>query len=435
MALARFLCLALAPLAATPPMGWNSWDCYGNAVNEAQVRANAEYMAKKLARHGWQYVVVDIQWSEPKPQGWEYRPEPQLDMDEFGRLIPAVNRFPSSAGGRGFKPLADYVHSLGLKFGVHIMRGIPRQAVKANLPVHGANVRAAQIADEYSVCPWNGDMYGVDMSRPGAQAYYDSIFQLYAEWGVDFIKVDDIARPTHRQEIAAIRQAIEKSGRPMVLSLSPGPARAADAAFLAQHANMWRVSDDFWDEWRLVRLNFTLLSLWGGVGRPGAWADGDMLPFGRLEFRPGRPGRASRLTLEEQRTVMSLWAIAQSPLIFGGDLPGNDDATNALITNDDVLAVSQKGARRYEFFSTGPKVVWVADAPESGSKYLAVFNVGDSEPVEISVRWRALGLADACVLRDLWERKDLGVVRDGRVFRVAPHAAGIYKLASYFFTR
>lgn len=428
MTLAPFFYLALAPLAATPPMGWNSWDCYGNAVTEAQVKANAESMAKNLAQHGWQYVVVDIQWSEPKPQGWEYRPEPQLNMDEFGRLIPAVNRFPSSAGGRGFKPLADYVHSLGLKFGVHIMRGIPRQAVKANLPVHGAKVRAAQIANEYSVCPWNGDMYGVDMSRPGAQAYYDSIFKMYAEWGVDFVKVDDVGRPTHHQEIAAIRQAIENCGRPMVLSLSPGPARAGDAAFLARHANMWRVSDDFWDEWRLVRENFVLLSLWGGVGQPGAWPDGDMLPFGRLGVGTGGPGRRSRLTIEEQRTVMSLWAIAQSPLIFGGDLPSNDDATNALITNDEVLAVNQKGSGGYEFFSTGPRVVWVADAPEAGVKYLAVFNVGDAEPVEIRVPWRALGLPETCVVRDLWERKDLGAVRGERLFRVTPHASGLYKL-------
>ena len=243
-------------VATTPPMGWNSWDCYGTAVTEAEVKANAGYMAEKLKQHGWQYVVVDIQWSEPKAQAHGYRADAELAMDEYGRLIPAVNRFPSSADGRGFKPLADYVHSLGLKFGIHIMRGIPRRAVKANLPVWGSKVRAADIADVYSVCPWNTDMYGLDMSRPGAQDYYDSIVKMYAGWGVDYIKADDIARPAHREEIAALHRAIQKSGRPMVLSLSPGPAMVKDAAFLQENANLWRISDDFWDEWRLLRLNF-----------------------------------------------------------------------------------------------------------------------------------------------------------------------------------
>ena len=415
-------------LAATPPMGWNSWDCYGNAVTEAQVKANADYMAKKLARHGWQYVVVDIQWSEPNPLGWDYRPDPQLAIDEFGRLIPGLKRFPSSAGGRGFKPLADYVHSLGLKFGIHIMRGIPRQAVQANMPVYGAKVRAADIANVYSVCPWNNDMYGVAMGRPGAQAYYDSIFKLYTEWGVDFIKVDDIARPTHREEIAAIRKAMANSGRSMALSLSPGPARVADAQFLAEYANMWRVSDDFWDEWRLVRENFMLISLWGGVGRPGAWPDGDMLPLGRLGVHADGTDRRSRLTAIEQRTVMSLWSIAQSPLIFGGDLPSNDEFTDSLITNDEVLAVNQKGARGHELFSTGPQVVWVADAVGSSAKYLGVFNLGEPAPLDIRVRWGALGLPETCAVRDLWEHKDLGEIRKERVFRVAPHASGLYKL-------
>ncbi len=221
-----------ATVAATPPMGWNSWDCYGTAVTEAQVKANADYMAKHLKQHGWQYVVVDIQWSEPHAQAHGYRPDAALAMDEYGRLIPAVNRFPSSAGGQGFKPLADYVHSLGLRFGIHIMRGIPRRAAKANLPVFGSKVRAGAIADPYSLCPWNSDMYGVDMSRAGAQDYYDSILKMYAGWGVDYIKADDIARPAHREEIAALHRAILKTGRPIVLSLSPGPAMVKDAAFL-----------------------------------------------------------------------------------------------------------------------------------------------------------------------------------------------------------
>ena len=214
--------------ALTPPMGWNSWDCYGASVREDEVRGNAEYMAKHLKPYGWEYVVVDIQWYEPGAVSSRYRPFVPLEMDEYSRLIPAANRFPSAAGGKGFKPIADYVHSLGLKFGIHIMRGIPRQAVHANTKIKGTNARARDIAHTNSICPWNTDMYGVDPNKEGAQEYYNSLFELYAEWGVDYVKVDDIAASRlygiHAEEIAMIRRAIDHCGRPMVLSLSPGPA-------------------------------------------------------------------------------------------------------------------------------------------------------------------------------------------------------------------
>jgi alpha-galactosidase len=422
---------AAAPaVASAPPMGWNSWDCYGTSVTEAQVKANADYMAKRLLRHGWQYIVVDIQWSEPNARAGGYNPEPHLEIDQYGRLIPAVNRFPSSAGGKGFKPLADYIHGLGLKFGIHIMRGIPRQAVAANMPVYGAKVRASDIADKSSICRWNSDMYGIDMSRPGARAYYDSIIGMYAGWGVDFIKADDILRPAHHEEIAAIHQAIVATGRPIVLSLSPGPARAEDVAFLRRNANMWRVSDDFWDEWPLLRENFTLLSIWGGIGGPGAWPDGDMLPFGRIGIAAERGAdRRTHFTPVEQKTVMSLWSIAQSPLMFGGDLPSNDGYTEALITNDEVLAVNQKGSHGREFFSSGSQRVWTADAAGGKAKYLAVFNLGDGSDQNIRIDWQQLGLPAVCVLRDLWEKKDVGEIRDGYTFRVAPHASALYKVS------
>ena len=416
-------------LAATPPMGWNSWDCYGTTVTEAEVKANADYMARHLKPHGWQYVVVDIQWSEPNAQAHGYRPGAQLAMDGYGRLIPAVNRFPSSANGRGFRPLADYIHGLGLRFGIHIMRGIPRQAVKANLPVLNSQAHAADIADTASICPWNTDMYGVDLSRAGAQDYYDSILKLYADWGVDYIKADDIARPAHREEIAALHRAIGKMGRPIVLSLSPGPAMIKDVAFLQDNANMWRISDDFWDDWKALRLNFILMSIWSGVGRPGAWPDADMLPLGRIGIRAERgDNRMTRFTRDEQRTLMSLWSIAQAPLMFGGDLPSNDDFTLSLISNDEVLAVDQHGAHGGAFAEGGASVVWTADGSSAEEKYVAVFNVGEAGPIDIRVAWAALKLPARCVLRDLWERKDIGATSGGYTFRVGPHGSGIYKI-------
>ena len=216
--------LAQTNLAPTPPMGWNSWDSYGVSVTEAEVKATANYMAKNLKQFGWKYIVVDAQWYDPDSKlGGKFESN-NLASDEFGRLLPDTKKFPSAANGKGFKPLADYIHKLGLKFGIHIMRGIPRQAVRKNLPVYGTNVHAQDIADQTSICKWNKDMYGVDTTKPNAQGYYDSIIKLYADWGIDYLKADDISSPFREGEIAAIHNAINKSGRKIVLSLSPGPA-------------------------------------------------------------------------------------------------------------------------------------------------------------------------------------------------------------------
>jgi alpha-galactosidase len=424
-----------AQLAQSPPMGWNSWDCYGTTVTEAEVKANADYMSEKLAQYGWQYIVVDIQWSELNPKTHGYRPNAELAMDEYGRLIPAPNRFPSSANGRGFKPLSDYVHSRGLKFGIHIMRGIPRRAVEANLPVLGAEVRAADIADMQSLCPWNSDMYGVDTSKSGGQAYYDSIIQLYCSWGVDFIKADDMfgsgPKGDHSSEIAALSQAITRSSRPIVLSLSPG-TRDQDlqrASFISTHANMWRISDDFWDRWVDLKNQFARFVNWNPSVKPGHWPDGDMLPLGRIGIRAERGDpRMSLLTHDEQVTLMTLWSIARSPLMFGGNLPDNDDFTLSLITNGEVLEVNQKASASKQQFSRGNQIAWVAEFAGSAARYLAVFNIGDTAVEAIRVRWSEVGLPARCAVRDLWAKKDLGVFREGRVFQVAPHGSGFYKL-------
>ena len=222
-------------------MGWNSWDTFGTTLTEAEAKRQADAMAKHLKPSGYDIFTVDIQWYEPESKGHGYQPGARLEMDAYSRLVPAVKKFPAAASGKGFKPLADYVHSKGLRFGIHIMRGIPRQAVQQNTRIFGTNVRARDIADTSSICPWNPDMYGVDMSKPGAQAYYDSIINLYASWGVDFVKCDDISRPYNnfqKAEVEALRKAIDKSGRPIVLSLSPGATPTAAADHVTNHANM-----------------------------------------------------------------------------------------------------------------------------------------------------------------------------------------------------
>ena len=419
-------------IAPTPPMGWNSWDSFGTSVTEDEVKANADYMAKNLKKHGWQYIVVDIQWSEPNPKTHGYRPNAELVMDEYGRLIPAPNRFPSSANGKGFKPLADYAHSKGLKFGIHIMRGIPRRAVDANLPILNSKLRATDVADKNSICRWNSDMYGVDVNR-GGQEYYDSIVQLYASWGLDFIKADDMfgSGPggDHSGEIAALSAAIRKSGYPIVLSLSPGTHDAAKADFIAQHAQMWRISDDLWDRWIDVKNQFTRMETWRPHAKPGCWPDADMLPLGRIGIRAerGEP-RMSLLTHDEQITLMTLWLIGRSPLMFGGNLPDNDEFTLSLLTNDETLVVNQKASASKQLFSRDNQIAWVAEIPGSPAKYLAVFNTGDTATEEIRVNWTDVGLPKSCAVRDLWAMTDLGKVEEGRSFSMKPHAAGFYRL-------
>ncbi len=412
-------------------MGWNSWDCFATTITEAQVRAEADAMADRLRDHGWKYLTVDIQWYEPGARSFAYRPGANLTMDRWGRLQPAPNRFPSSAGGAGFKALADYVHARGLKFGLHLLRGIPRQAVARNLPIKGTPYRAAGIADGASVCRWNTDMYGIDMSKPGAQAYLDSVFAQYARWGVDLVKVDDISRPYHAAEIDAIRTAIDRSGRPIVLSLSPGPTPLADGTEVAMHANQWRVSDDFWDHWPALVDQFARLDAWTPFRGPGHFPDADMLPLGTIDL--GR--RKTNFTAPEQRTLITLWSIARSPLILGADLTKLDPPTLALLTNDEVIAVDQASEHNRQLFRRGGLVAWTADVPRSPDKYLAVFNLRDRPAsagpggARVSVNLADLGFKGACRVRDLWKSSDRGECSGSFAPEVPWHGAQLYRLS------
>ncbi|NMI03585.1 glycoside hydrolase family 27 protein [Paenibacillus sp. SZ31] len=420
--------------ASTPPLGWNSWDCYGAAVTEDEIRGNAEYMAEHLKDFGWSYITVDIQWYEPLANSSQYRPFVPLIMDEYSRLMPAENRFPSAASGQGFKPLADYVHSLGLQFGIHIMRGIPRQAAHAATPILGTTATARDIAHPNSICPWNTDMYGVDSSKEGAQAYYDSLFELYAQWGVDLVKVDDIAASrlydTHQPEIEMISKAIERSGRPMVLSLSPGPAPVEYSEFLAEHANMWRVTDDFWDLWPLLLDMFDRCRTWQGVPKAGCWPDCDMLPLGHIGIRSvdgGGADRWTRFTPDEQLTMMSLWSIFRSPLIFGGELRDNDDWTLSLLTNREVLRMHRESYGAREALRREDLIVWTAQHAE-GSSYVAVFNIGENAlPVDLSID--EIGLSDITEGVELWSQEAAEFRENSLAATVPAHGARLYRFS------
>jgi len=231
-------------LAFTLPMGWNSWDSYGLTITQAEYKANAAWMAEHLKAFGWQYEVVDEGWYLRNPESGR-KPTWQFTLDGEGRFVPAPNRFPSTANGSGFKPLADHAHSLGLKFGIHLIRGIPREAVTKNLAIADTSYHAADAADPSDTCYWNPDTYGVK-NNPAGQAYYDSLAHLYAGRGLDFIKADCISSLAYKtDEIHMISAALRKAGRPIVLSLSPGPTSLALAADVSQQPSMWRISAAF----------------------------------------------------------------------------------------------------------------------------------------------------------------------------------------------
>jgi alpha-galactosidase len=417
-------------LAPTPPMGWNSWDSYGPTVREDEVKANADYMAADLAQFGWQYIIVDIEWYAPNTQAHGYIPGGDVTVDEFGRFVPAPNRFPSAANGRGFAPLAAYIHSKGLKFGFHIMRGIPREAVEKNLPIKGTQYHAADIADKINVCNWKGmeDTYGVDMSKPGAQAYYDSIAELYASWGADYIKADDMNTPARASEILALHEALKKTGRPIVLSLSPGPNLPQYGDFLAANSQLWRISGDFWDNWPALKRQFDIAHNWETYIHPGSWPDADMLPLGHIGIRAERgDNRMSLFTHDEQQTLMTLWSIFRSPLMFGGDLPSNDAFTLSLLTNSEVLAVDQASSGGHQSYHQGDTIAWTADAPGGSAKYVAVFNIGDA-PASVDLGWADVGIhAKHANIRDLWAHTDLGK-QDRIKVSLAPHASTLYRV-------
>lgn len=411
-------------------MGWNSWDCYGAAVTEDIVRKNADFMAKHLKKYGWEYITVDIQWYEPDVKTHEYTPFAKLCIDEYSRVIPAENRFPSSAGGKGFAPLAEYVHSLGLKFGIHIMRGIPRQAVYERTKIKGTDKTAADIAKTDSICAWNTDMYGVDPAKPGAKEYYDSIFELYASWGVDFIKCDDIARelPKEESELIMLSNSLKGCGRDMVLSLSPGPALLEKAELYKQVSNMWRITDDFWDNWQLLYNMFERCEKWAPHNGAGHWADADMLPIGYIK-QDYSPDITTQFTKDEQVTMLTLWSIFRSPLIIGGEMTKFDDFTMSLLTNEGILKMHRNARHSHQVWRremNGSEIVLWTAADAEGCQYAALFNIGENA-ADISVPLTELEIYEAKDITELWSNEAFHA--DNISADLAPHSARAYYLS------
>ena len=424
-------------LAPTPPMGWNSWDAYGLTITEQQFRDNVAVLANSLKRYGWNYAVIDEGWFLRNPND---RPDPtklQYEFDAYGRYNPVPARFPSAlvdGKNTGFAALGASVHAQGLKFGIHIVRGIPRASVAANTPIAGSKFHATDAADTSDACPWDPTNWGIK-DTPAGQAWYDSLLAQYAAWGVDYLKVDCISdHPYKPSEIRMIHRAIAKSGRAIVLSLSPGPTSPGIAKEVMANAQMWRISDDVWDYWkgngsypRSVMGQFELLAGWAPYARSGAWPDADMLPFGYLGPVPGEgKPRQSRLTHDEQQTMLTLWAMARSPLVLGANLTQMDDWTRALLTNREVLAVDQTSHDGRQITGESAAIVWTAKG-ENGVDYLAVFNVSDAElKVDQSYSFYNMEGSEYAG-RELWSGAQVG--QGSRVqVTLAPHACAVYSL-------
>lgn len=424
------------PPVPSPPLGWNSWDAYGATVNEQQVKANADWMAQHLKAYGWKYITVDIEWFETDPNPQANGKNSHYVIDAEGRYVPAVNRFPSSRDNAGFKPLADYVHSLGLKFGIHIMQGIPRVAVRDNLPIAGSTFHAQDAANTEGTCQWNYDNYDLKDNAAG-QAYYDAIANLYASWGVDLVKADCIsAKPYKGYEIRMLSAALMKTGRTIVLSLSPGPTPIEEETEVEQYADMWRISDDMWDIWEKdpnaypqgLNEQFAKAAEWVSAARNGHYPDADMLPLGYLgpTVGWGEP-RQTRLTHDEQKTLLTLWGISRSPLIMGGSLVNNDDWTTSLLTNREFLAVDQEAHNLKVPIFSETTAVWTSEPNKGNGLYVAIFNRSD-ERQTMHYSWRTIGIPEGKYqVRDLWEHKTLGLTKDVTI-TLPPHASVLWRL-------
>lgn len=338
-----------SPWAAVPPKGWNSYSAFGSAVTEEHFIENCEIASRLLRPYGYRYCVVDIAWfAGTSVDGRDIN----FQMDKFGRPQPLESRWPSAAHGAGFANVAKRVHSLGMLFGIHTMRGISRAAVTAHTPVYGfPNVTAADIVLPEQACPWYKSWLSINISHPAGQGFYNSLYTQYAAWGIDYIKNDCVYGNYAPIDIHGVATAITLTGREMVYSLSPGPGSIAHARKIGPQVNMYRISSDNWDNWHDLNAHFDEAASMAGAGLIGApglhgisWPDADIVMLGCIALtKPWPPNgtwcHQSFLSPAQQRTEMALWAMVRSPLMFGGDLRHIDNATLGLLTNPVILAI------------------------------------------------------------------------------------------------
>jgi hypothetical protein len=393
-----FVRLSAATKHFSPPMGWNSYTGYSIAVTEAELLKNIDFLSERLLRYGYDTVTVD--------NGWFLSGQGEgvaMALDAYGRPESHPHFFP-----HGLKYTIDYAHKKGVKFGIWLLRGINRRAVEENLPVEGTKYRMRNIVNMKSMCPWAAAPwwnYGVDMTKPGAQQYYDGLVKKYADVGVDFIKFDDIV--PNPEEVDAVARAIKKCGRPIVLSLSPGDEIKVEHSDAYKKANMVRITSDIWDNKGSLETTFhrwEAMQAYDGP-RANSWLDMDMVCFGRLYVVNNDGGWECKFTRDQKRTFMVQRALAASPLMLGGVLYRMDDFSMSLFTHPGILKCNQNGVIGRLAHRNGKLDVW--KTPERGNEdngWIGLFNRdgGKNMSVELSTRDLGLNPERSYVFKNLW---------------------------------
>ena len=414
----------LVPTTPIPPCGWNSYDSYGVYINEEQALANLDLFVEKLAPHGYEYFVLDACWYADGDFMDNYRAvqegkERFMNIDEWGRFIGSPKMFPG-----GLRALSDRCHAKGVKFGLHIMRGMPAKAYEMNTPVKGhPTARARDIADLQNPCAWCKYSMGINMDAPGAQEYYDSVVEYFAnDLQLDFIKLDDIVE--NLRELEAFAKAIEKVERPIVLSLSPGQeVYSGNWDILSRYGNMCRISCDIWDQDHYNYGKFDRWALMEHVGGPDCWIDLDMIPIGGIQVHvpEGTPAeyhpvlgtrRRSDMSLTGKQVMMTQLALAASPLFYGGDLQMSNDEDMALVTDPHMLACDRNGIvgkRIYHQRHIDIRRTPSKQDPKHG--WLGIFNreAASNNPHVIQLRPEDMGFENGSFpeLYDIWNKKFL----------------------------
>jgi alpha-galactosidase len=427
-----------------PPMGWNSYNCWNYCVTESQFMQNAHYMADNLKKYGWEYCVVDFIWWVPVNgqygggQGGDWN---KGHIDQNGRFLPDESRFPSSKGGKGFKPLGDSVHNLGLKFGIHLMRGVPKMAVRSNYPVLNSTYTCTDAADQTSTCPWLDWMYGAKNNAAG-QAYLTSMVQLCNDWGCDYLKIDDLSAATyHGPEVEMYAKAIASVSREIVFSTSPGATPINQASHVSQYCNMWRLVNDLWDTWGQLTDAYNVDENWRKTTvqwGPGKWPDIDMLPFGHLALigPVGQPRYSlSTYTKGEHRLMFLLWCVNNGPLMWGGHLPDNSNNPfyDSLMMNSDALYINQHGikARVLKAQSTGTPI-WTSTHPtDTTTKFLLLGNTStSSQTISVSLNTIGFPATQAVPVKNVWTGATLSNFTGTFAQTIPSHDAGLYILGN-----
>ncbi len=407
-------------LALTPPMGWNSWNCWARDVTQEQVLSSARAMVSSgLVNHGWTYINIDDGWQGKRGGKWN--------------AIQPNEKFPD------MKALTREVHDMGLKLGIYSVPWVGTYA--AHIGSYSDNpdgvnqwIKDGLHNENYRYQKPNGDYWKdrKEFYHHGKYSFVEADVKQWEEWEVDYLKYD--WNPNTRFHTKEMFDALRKLDRDIILSLS-NTAPLADAPFFMEHSECWRTTGDIRDTWKSINAIGFSQDKWIPFCRPGAWPDADMLVLGLVGWGPKL--HYTKLTPDEQYTHMSLWALFASPLLIGCDMARLDDFTLSLLTNDEVIEVNQDplGYHAVPVWrkSDNSQVIYVKHL-EDGSLAVGMFNRGN-KPANISINPRMLGLYDGNrTVRDLWRQKDVGTLTDdpgkGRYTALVP-AHGVVLVKVY----